>query len=109
MDPDVLSLAEFAMLSGAIMSQHEPPMARTVLRYFSRYPRAADTLEGIARWRLLEEQVQRITGDVRTALEWLIAQGYLKEDARPYSGSIYSLNETQREEIERFLKEEKEE
>lgn len=91
------------MFFGALMSQREPAMARMILRYFSRHPRAADTLEGIARWRLLQEQAQRAMDDTQEAIEWLISKGYLKEDPRPYTGSIYSLNEGQVKEIERFL------
>ena len=36
----------------------EPAKARAVLSYFFRHRRAADTLEGVVRWRLLEEQVR---------------------------------------------------
>jgi hypothetical protein len=81
----------------------EPARARTVLNYFFRHPRAADTLEGVVRWRLLEEQVQRAMAETRDAIEWLVSKGYLKEDSRAYSGAIYSLNQEEAAEIERFL------
>jgi hypothetical protein len=103
----LLASREFPMESDPTKASIEPAMARMILNYFSRHPRAADTLEGIARWRLMEEQVQRVMEDTREAIEWLISKGYLKEQERPYSGSIYSLNEGQAREIERFLNPEK--
>ena len=81
----------------------EPAKARAVLSYFFRHRRAADTLEGVVRWRLLEEQVQRTTLETKEAIDWLVSKRFLNEDARPYSGSIYSLNSGLTEEIERFL------
>jgi hypothetical protein len=39
---------------------------KEVLAYFVRHPHAADDLEGIARWRLLETAVRtRVAGDER--------------------------------------------
>ena len=40
-----------------------------ILSYFLRNPLAADTLEGVARWRLLDEVVYRKVEETRAALE----------------------------------------
>jgi hypothetical protein len=69
----------------------EPERAREILDYFMRNPQAADTLEGIARWRLLEEAIDHVVEDTRAALEWLMAEGYLEERSTAHSPRIYSL------------------
>lgn len=78
-----------------------PEPASEILRYFLRQPRAADTLEGIVRWRLLEETVQRKTEETARALEWLVEAGLLH---RVLLGEpVYRLAEERREEAERLL------
>ena len=57
-----------------------------------RNPHAADTLEGIARWRLLEGVVDHMVEDTRQAIEWLIARGFLEVRSTAHSPPIYSLN-----------------
>jgi len=63
-----------------------------VLDHFVRNPQAADTLEGLARWRLLRETVYRRVEETADALEWLVDEGLLNETSRTYSKPIYSLN-----------------
>ena len=42
------------------MTYQEPKgIAKEILSYFLRNPQAADNLEGVARWRLLEQTVHR--------------------------------------------------
>ena len=78
-------------------------MAKEVLRYFVHNPQAADSLEGVARWRLLEETVQRHVEATHQALNWLVAQGFLRQVTSPGTGPIFSLNAERRGEAERFL------
>jgi hypothetical protein len=66
--------------------------AREILSYFMRNPRAADTLEGMVRWRLLSEVVHRKVDETRAALEWLVKRGLLIETRSPGVGPIFSLN-----------------
>jgi len=77
--------------------------AREILRYFLRNPQAADDLEGVARFRLLDEQIHRSVTEARAALEWLVAKGLLKKEQAGASNAIYRLNARSREEAERFL------
>jgi uncharacterized membrane protein YidH (DUF202 family) len=81
----------------------QPEMAKEVLRYFVHNPHAADSLEGVARWRLLEEAVRRHVEGTQLALTWLVAQGFLREVSSPGIGPIFSLNPEKRGEAERFL------
>lgn len=84
--------------------QIQPPeKAREVLNYFFHNPRAADTLEGVARWRLLEETVRRSLNETEQALDWLVREGYLKRVSTPYTGPIYQLNNDERARAKEFL------
>jgi hypothetical protein len=66
--------------------------AREILSYFVRNPQAADSFEGVVRWRLLEEAVHRTVDETRRGLEWLVAAGFLVESTSPGAGPIFRLN-----------------
>jgi hypothetical protein len=82
----------------------DPAVVRQILSYFVQNHRAADTLEGIARWRLLQEEVRRNVHETERALEWLVEQG-LVEELRPpgYQTPIFRLNRARQEDAVRFL------
>jgi len=82
-------------------------VARDVLRYFVRNPEAADTVEGVARWRLLDEKIYRDLEQVTRAMAWLVAQGLLVEDHLPFSRTAFRLNKTTQKRIERLLQQER--
>ena len=84
-------------------TKKQPDRAEEVLDYFLRNPQAADTLEYVARWRLLREAVHRGVEETAEALEWLVAEGFLKKTPTTYSKPIYSLNSEAIAEAERFL------
>jgi len=79
-------------------------MAKEILGYFLHNPQAADSLEGIARWRLLEEAVQRRVESTDQALTWLVAHGFLRKVSTAGTGAIFSLNRERQAEAERFLR-----
>lgn len=88
----------------ASTSGHEgEELAKQVLRYFLHNPQSADSLEGVARWRLLEETIHHTLTETNGALEQLVARGYLRAVSVPGSDCIYTLNPAKREEAERFL------
>jgi hypothetical protein len=80
-------------------------VARQVLRYFVRNPQAIDSLEGIAPWRLLDETIHQRVSAARDALQWLVEEGVLKEEARPGLRPVFSLDPEQMERAERLLAE----
>ena len=86
-----------------VTRKKQPKRAREVLDHFVRNPQAADTLEGVARWRLLRETVHRGVEETAEALEWLVAEGFLKETPTTYSQPIYSFNTKAIAAAERFL------
>lgn len=77
-------------------------IAKEILNYFLRNPEAADSLTGIARWRLMEEVVRRSVEGTESAVNWLIAQGYLVEVGMG-TERIFKLNPQKLEDAKGFL------
>ena len=77
--------------------------AREVLSYFLRNPAAVDSLEGIARWRLLEQAIHRTIVETESALKWLVDEGYLLEIERPRSPRLFQLNPEKHETVGNLL------
>jgi hypothetical protein len=80
------------------------PVAREILEHFLRNPEAADSLLEIARWRLMQENVQRTVNATQTAVNLLVAEGYLQQETRLGSGQIFQLNPNRRSAAESFVK-----
>ncbi len=80
-----------------------PAKAKEVLRYFLRTPQAADTLEGVARWRLIEETVHRDVHEVDAALRWLVDQGFLVEQPAAGLPLVFRINVEKAAEAEQIL------
>lgn len=78
-------------------------LAKQVLRYFLRNPQSADSLEGVARWRLLEEKIHHTLIETQSALEQLVAEEYLRVVSVPGSELIYALNTRKQKEAEQFV------
>jgi hypothetical protein len=78
-------------------------VSKEVLSYFVRHPEAADSLEGIARWRLLDELTRRTVDETAAALKWLVAHGFLVEISPSASPPIYRLNATKIAEAKKFV------
>jgi hypothetical protein len=80
----------------------ERDRVKQILSYFVRNPQAADSLEGIARWRLLDQAIHQAVNETRDALGWLVERGYLRQEAGG-TAPVFSLNAERRGECERFL------
>jgi hypothetical protein len=78
-------------------------VVREVLSYFVRNPQAADSLEGVARWRLLEEQVYRTVQETEAAVAYLVSQGFLEATATAGSAKIFRMRADRVAEAIRFL------
>jgi hypothetical protein len=68
----------------------ESAVAR-VLDYFRRHPACIDDLEGIARWRLLDERVDRVVTETARALDRLVRDGLLERIDTPGLRQRYRL------------------
>jgi hypothetical protein len=76
---------------------------KEVLNYFLRNPHAADSLEGIARWRLLEEAVRRKVDETQRALAWLVNSNFIIVTTVAGADPIFCLNPDKLAEAEAFL------
>jgi hypothetical protein len=81
----------------------KPQIAKQVLSYFIRNPKAMDSLEGIARWRLLQERIHGTVQETNVALTWLVKEGYLDEVRNPGAEPLYLLNVAQTDRALTFL------
>lgn len=81
-------------------------VAKQILSYFLRNPEVADSLTELARWRLMEEQVRLSVENTQAALNWLVAQGYVQQEARVGTESLFRLNLARRQDAESLLNEE---
>ena len=84
---------------------HPSRPACEILAYFLRNPAASDSLEGIARWRLLEEAIHRKVMETKDAVEWLVKEGFLIETAHPSTGKLFRLNPERRNQAELLVEE----
>ena len=96
----VRARAEVDLTQSDCISQEET--ARSILRFFLESPGQVESFAGIARWRLLEEQVRRSVKRTEEALQWLVSQEFLLPDtvgSRP----VYRLNPNKIEEAKRLV------
>jgi hypothetical protein len=77
---------------------------RRVVAFFIRNPSVADTFEGIARWRLLEQTVIETVETTRSALRWLVAEGILEELPQPAGMSLFRLRPEKTSQAKRLLR-----
>jgi hypothetical protein len=80
-----------------------PGRVREILKHFTEHPLTAESLEGLAGWRLLEEMVQRRVKETDEALRWLVSNEYLHRSARGAAPPMYRLNLDRRADAERLL------
>ncbi len=83
--------------------QRSPPLAKDLLNYYLRNPASIDTSEGLARWRLLEEYVERTVRETEEALGWLVRHGFLRELRRPGGRPVFVMDPERRADAETFV------
>jgi hypothetical protein len=83
-----------------------PRRAAEVLRFFLNNPHAADSLEGVVRWRLLRETIHRSVTEVDEALHWLVEQQLLITQTAPGVAPIFSLNNSRVREAQALVADE---
>ncbi len=86
-----------------LQAEPEHGILEQILSYFVRNQKAADSLEGVTRWRLLEEQVHRTLQQTEAAINWLVAEGFLQEVQRAGQVRIFRLNPKRYRDAVHFL------
>lgn len=79
--------------------------AEEILSYFLRHREAADTVEGIARWRLLEDMVKRRIDETQAAIQWLVAQSLLIQESGVATQPMFRLNPRTSAQADRLVRE----
>lgn len=74
-------------------------MLREVLECFARFPERHDTLQGITQWWLLENRIEWAIGEVRAALDELVARGLVIAWRTADGQTRYHANPSARAEI----------
>ena len=69
-------------------------IAKEIMSYLYQRPMAADTLDGIAYWRLVQQAITKNVGLVEQALEQLVREGKVAKNTRNHRDAIYFLNTT---------------
>ena len=88
------------------MQQPELESAMHVLAYFVRNAAAADNVEGVARWRLLEERVHSTLQTTESALLWLVSQGFLEQMTMAGGNHVFRMNLKRMDDARVFLAQE---
>jgi hypothetical protein len=78
-------------------------VALEILDYFLRNANAADDLEGVASFRLLDQAIYRQVAEVSEALEWLVSVGWLTKTTHASASPIFRLNKAKRDEAQAFV------
>ena len=73
------------------------------MSYFLRHPAAADSLDGIARWRLMLQKIDQTVDETAEALRALVQEGLIEEIRSASGAPVFRLNASRRAEAERLL------
>ena len=66
-------------------------VAREILGYLERNPDAGDSLEGVARWWLLQQRIHTAVEDVQRALDRLVRLGLVaRRKTTPHGPVLYT-------------------
>ena len=81
------------------LTRKEEETARRILSYLLKHPEARDTIEGMTRWWLLEEEIHERLAEISQGLSSLVRQGLILEERRGASLPLYRLNPDKRDEV----------
>ena len=77
--------------------------AGKILEYFVNHTHASDSVEGIARWRLLQQDIYQTIHQVERALEFLVKMDLLRQQGTQATGRLYVLNTARIAECREFM------
>jgi hypothetical protein len=68
-------------------------VTQLVMEYLEAQPKACDTIEGIAHWWVMSQQVNDAMFAVKRALDELKARGYIREKRKADGQILYCVQE----------------
>jgi DNA-binding IclR family transcriptional regulator len=71
--------------------RHEEKMAEAILEYLAEHPQASDTLEGIAEWWIMRQQIRVEAARVAKVLRRLTKNGLVEEIGKGKKSRRYRL------------------
>ncbi len=86
-----------------MVSSDVDAVTREVIRYFIQHPSAADSLEGIAHWRLLKQRVREVVDETDAALRELVERGLIDRIAVTGGPALFRLKPDKHEAARRLL------
>jgi hypothetical protein len=81
-----------------------PARVREILQHYLANPQTADSLEGIAEWRLIDDFVRQRAEETRRAVEWLVERGLLVRTVGGAIPPVYRLNQSAVADAERLIR-----
>lgn len=85
------------------MRHPQPRLVRSILSFYLERPTLVETNEGLARWRLLEERIDRTLRETQAALDWLVDERFLREIPRRSGAPVFMMNYDRRQDAEKFV------
>lgn len=76
---------------------NDSTLDQRILKYLQERPQACDTLEGIAGWWVMCQQVKESVIGVQQVLETLKAQGLVRERKAPNGRTLYYISDPEQE------------
>ena len=73
------------------------------MRYFVQHPAAADSVEGIARWRLLQQRAQDVVQETNAALALLVEREIVQEIRVLGAPPLFRLNPDKSDDARRLM------
>jgi len=88
------------------MARPAQAVIKEIMRYFEEHPHALDSLEGVSRWRLLQQRVDDTVVETAAALEWLVGRGFVERVDVSFGPPLFRIAEANAANVERMLAEE---
>jgi len=78
-------------------------VSRALLGYYLSHPDAVETTEGLARWRLVEEFVERTVRETEGAVTDLVERGFLIQTTRAGGQPLFTMNRERVDDARAFV------
>ena len=85
------------------MSRKIEKAAREVMCYLLDNTGSADTLEGIARWRLMQQRIDQAVDETTAAVRLLITRGFVEEVRTGVGPALFRLSDERRGDVEKAV------